>query len=36
MDKEYEGKSISEEDLRQVQDHPPQGCGARDLRELET
>jgi len=27
----YEGKSISEEDLRQVQDHSPQRCGPGDL-----
>jgi hypothetical protein len=32
----YEGKSISKEDLRQVQDHSPQRRGAGDLRELET
>jgi hypothetical protein len=31
----YEGSGISKEDLRQVQDRAPQGCGARDLRELE-
>ncbi len=27
---------IGQEDLRQVQGHPPQGCGAGDLREFET
>jgi hypothetical protein len=32
----YEGTGISKKDLRQVQDHPPQRRGARDLRELET
>jgi hypothetical protein len=32
----YEGQSIGKENLRQVQDRAPQGCGACDLRELET
>jgi hypothetical protein len=32
----YESKSISKEDLRQVQGHPSQGCGAGDLRQHET
>ncbi len=32
----YEGTSISKEDLRQMQDHPPQRRGARDLRQHET
>jgi hypothetical protein len=32
----YESTSIGKEDLRQMQGHPPQGCGAGDLRQLET
>jgi len=32
----YESTSIGKENLRQVQGHSPQGCGARDLRKLET
>jgi hypothetical protein len=32
----HEGQGISKENLRQVQDRASQGCGARDLRELET
>jgi hypothetical protein len=32
----HEGSGISQEDLRQVQDRAPQGCGASDLRERET
>jgi hypothetical protein len=33
---DYESTSIGQENLRQVQDHPSPGCGARDLHELET
>jgi hypothetical protein len=32
----YESKSIGQENLRQVQGHPPQGSSAGDLRKLET
>src|SRR5208282_107136 len=32
----YESKSIGQEDLRQVQGHPPQGSSAGDLRKRET
>jgi hypothetical protein len=35
-EKSYESTGIGKEDLRQVQGHPPQGCGAGDLRQLET
>jgi hypothetical protein len=31
----YEGSGIGKKDLRQMQDHPSQGCGAGDLREFE-
>jgi small subunit ribosomal protein S13 len=31
----YESTSIGQENLRQVQGHPSQGCGAGDLRELQ-
>jgi hypothetical protein len=31
-----EGKSFSKEDVRQLQGHPPQGRGARDLHKPET
>jgi hypothetical protein len=34
--KSYEGTGIGKENLRQVQDHPPQRRGARDLRQHET
>jgi hypothetical protein len=32
----YEGTSIGKENLRQVQDHPPQRRGASDLRKHKT
>jgi hypothetical protein len=32
----YEGTGIGKENLRQVQDHPPQGRGAGDLRQHQT
>jgi hypothetical protein len=32
----HEGSGISKKDLRQMQDRAPQGCGACDLRKLET
>jgi hypothetical protein len=35
-EKSYESTGIGKKDLRQVQGHPPQGCGAGDLRQLET
>jgi hypothetical protein len=32
----YESARIGKENLRQMQDHPPQGSSAGDLRKLET
>ncbi len=34
--KDYEGFGLREDQVCQMQDHPPQGAGVRDLREPET